>query len=186
MVKRERKSPRTKDRDEIIADILQWSKDFIEKPHWIFGDLPVCPFARAARLKRSIRFEVFPFDLDDPFDPQGVIMSLAVALARDPMLETLFVIHPDQSRIEARPLDAFVARLNDRMAGDDITSDLQAFEAHPDSDFCVGGVYTRRAPYPSFQILSRALLKSASESLEGAAYYEKFTPEMLRAVGMPR
>jgi hypothetical protein len=172
--------------DQIVADIVQWSEHFIEKPHWIFGDLPVCPFARAARLRQSVRFEVLSFDLDDPFDSRGTIMSLAAALARDPALETLFVIHPDPSRVGAPALEAFVARLNDRLAGDDVAGDLQAFEAHPDSDFCVGGVYTRRAPYPSFQILSRTSLKSASDSLEGTAYYDQFTPDMLRAVGMPR
>ena len=172
--------------DEIVADILHWSEHFIEKPHWIFGDLPVCPFARAARLRQSVRFEVLSFDVDDPLEPNGTIMSLAAALVRDPALETLFVIHPDPSRIGARALEAFVARLNERLAGGAATGDLQAFEAHHDSDFCVGGVYTRRAPYPSFQILSRTSLKSASDSLEGTAYYDQFTPDMLRAVGMPR
>jgi hypothetical protein len=43
--------------------------------------------------------------------------------------------------------------------------ELQAFEAHPESRFQVGGVYTRRSPYPSFQVLSRVLLKKGSDSL---------------------
>jgi hypothetical protein len=65
-------------------------------------------------------------------------------------------------------------------------STLQAFEAHPLSEFCVGGVYTRRSPFPSFQVLSRALLKTASDSLLGSRYYDRFTPAMLKMVGMPR
>jgi hypothetical protein len=59
-----------------------------------------------------------------------------------------------------------------------------AFEAHPDSNFRVGNVYTRRSPFPSFQVLSRELLKKGSDSLLGSPYYAQFTPEMLRAVGM--
>jgi hypothetical protein len=47
-------------------------------------------------------------------------------------------------------------------------------------------VYTRRSPYPSFQVLSRALLKKGSDSLLDSPYYARFSPEMLRAVGMPR
>jgi hypothetical protein len=77
----------------------------------------------------------------------------------------LFVIHPDPAQIGARALEAFVARLNARMAAETLTSDLQAFEAHPDSEFCIGGMDTRRSPYPSFQVLSRARLKRASDSL---------------------
>ena len=65
--------------------------------------------------------------------------------------------------------------------------DLEAFiRAHPDSSFRVGDVYTRRSPFPSFQVLSRALLKKGSDSLLDSPYYARFTPEMLYAVGMPR
>jgi hypothetical protein len=175
-----------KSRDDVIREMLQWSEDFIEKPHLMFGDLPVCPFAKAARLKSTIRFEVLPFDLDDPLEPEGTIISLVLALVRDPTLETLFIIHPTPKQVETRALEAFVARLNDGLAAREVTGDLQAFEAHPDSEFNIGGVYTRRAPYPSFQVLRRSLLKSASDSLQDSSYYDHFTPDMLRAVGMPR
>ena len=96
------------------------------------------------------------------------------------------MIHPDPAQICTRALEAFVVRLNSRMAAETLTSDLQAFEAHPDSEFCIGGVYTRRSPYPSFQILSRTRLKTASDSLLGSPYYAHFSPAMLHAVGMPR
>jgi hypothetical protein len=80
---------------------------------------------------------------------------------------------------------AFVARLNSRMRDGEL-HEFQAFEAHPESRFCVGNLYTWRSPYPSFQVLSRALLKKGSDSLLDSPYYARFSPEMLRAVGMPR
>ena len=172
--------------DDVIAAMERWSEEFIEQPQHVFGDLPVCPFAKAARLKKTIRFEVMPFDPADPLEPDGAILTLVREFPQHPELETLFVIHPEPERIGARTLEAFVERLNARLAEALSTRALQAFEAHPQSEFCIGGVYTRRSPFPSFQILSRALLKAASDSLLGSRYYDHFTPAMLRMVGMPR
>jgi hypothetical protein len=172
---------------DVVAAVEKWSQEFIEQPHDVFGGLPVCPFAKAARLKDSIRFEVRSFAMDDPLDTDGPIMSLVREFAREArsgVIETLFVIHPDRAR-RVQDLEAFVQRLNERLAAGELR-EFQAFEAHPESHFSVGGVYTRRSPYPSFQILSRRLLKSGSDSLLGSSYYERFTPDMLRAVGMPR
>jgi len=123
---------------EIVAAMERWSEEFIEQPHHIVGDLPVCPFAKAARLKKRIRFEVVPFDTADPLEPDGAILSLVRELTQQPELETLFVIHPEPTQIGARPLEAFVSRLNARMAAERSTRMLQAFEAHPQSEFCVG------------------------------------------------
>jgi hypothetical protein len=172
---------------DVIDAVVKWSAEFIEQPHEIFGGLPVCPFARAARLKQTIRFEVRPFDVDDPLDPHGDILTLVGEFAEESAagrLETLFVIHPDPCQ-RLPDLLAFVERLNARMAGGELRG-FQAFEAHPRSNFRVGNLYTRRAPYPSFQVLSRGLLKKGSDSLLESSYYSGFTPDMLRVVGMPR
>ena len=171
----------------VLDAVLRWSEQFIEQPHEVFGGLPVCPFARAARLKQTIRFEIRPFALDDPLELDGDITGLVREFADQAAsgtLETLFVIHPD-TRQALPDLLGFVTRLNSRLAGGEL-SEFQVFEAHPGSDFCVGGVYTRRSPYPSFQLLSGALLKKSSDSLLDSPYYSRFSPEMLRAVGMPR
>ena len=174
-----------KSRDEITAEMRRWSEHFIEQPDPVFGGLPICPFAKAARLKCSIRFEVLSF-ASDPFEPDSRVVTLIGEFLGDERLETLFVIHPETDRIGARALEAWVERLNARLAVSAVTRDLQAFEAHPDSEFSIGGVYTRRSPYPSFQVLRRSLLKDASDSLLGSSYYNHFTPEMLDAVGIPR
>ena len=127
-------------RRRIVEGIVKWSEEFIEQPHEIFGGLPVCPFARAARLKQTIRFEVRHFDLDDTLEPHGDIMTLVREFADQDAtaghFETLFVVHPD-SRQGLPALLAFVARLNVRMSESGL-SEFQAFEAHPQSDFRVG------------------------------------------------
>jgi len=130
------------ERVNIIAAMERWSMGFIEQPNSIVGDLPVCPFAKAARLRGSIRFEVLPFDQADPLEPDGALLSLVRELAHDDTLETLFVIHPERHGIGVRALEAFVARLNGRLAEDDPTREFRVFEAHPESEFCIGGVFT--------------------------------------------
>jgi hypothetical protein len=172
--------------DEVVAAMVRWSEDFIEQPNRVVSNLPVCPFAKAARLRRTVRFEVQAFRTDDPLEAGGDVFRLVEAFIQCPDLETLFVIHPERGAMSARALERFVARLNARLAAGPATAHLQAFEAHPESEFCIGGIYTRRSPYPSFQILSWYLLKTASDSLLGSGYYDHFTPAMLRAVGMPR
>jgi hypothetical protein len=172
---------------EVIEAVVRWSEGFIERPHEMFGGLPVCPFAKAARLKQTIRFEVRAFAMDDPLDEEGDLLTLVREFAHQTRLdglETLFVIHPDRAQ-RLQDLEAFVRRLNARLAAGDLR-EFQAFEAHPESDFRVGDVYTRRSPFPSFQVLSRALLKKGSDSLLDSPYYARFTAEMLCAVGMPR
>jgi len=171
----------------VVDSVLKWSAEFIEQPDDIFGGLPVCPFAQAARLKQTIRFEVRRFAFDDPLEPTGDILRLVrefIRQVRAGRFETLFVIHPDP-RQSLTELLAFVARLNSRMAEGEFKG-FQTFEAHPESYFRVGNLCTRRAPYPSFQLLSRALLKKSSDSLTDSPYYSRFSPEMLRVVGMPR
>ncbi|HXJ77226.1 MAG TPA: DUF1415 family protein [Candidatus Methylomirabilis sp.] len=171
--------------DQIIAAMLEWSRTFIERPHEVTGGLPVCPFAKAARLKRAIRFEVLPFDTADPLEPTGRLLCLMRDFRGRREHDTLFLIHPYPRGISARALEAFVVRLNARLAEEPRTRDLQAFEAHPESDFRIGDAYTRRSPHPSLQVLSRSLLKAASDSLLGSHYYDRFSPTTLTMVGMP-
>jgi hypothetical protein len=182
-------APRTESAEEIVTEVLDWSVNTVEQPHPIFAGLPVCPFARAARLKDAIRFEVRAFSVDESLDPDGWLLTLIADFAREEATgsrETLFVIHPERRAMSATALEAFVARLDRRLRDVPCLSGMRVFEAHPDSEFRVGDVYTRRGPYPSFQVLSHARLKATSDTLRGVGYYDHFTPAMLRAVGMPR
>jgi hypothetical protein len=175
--------------DAIVAEVLAWSAGELEAPHPVFGGLPVCPFARAARVRQAIRFEVRAFSADEPVEPGSALLNLVGDFAEEEAAgrrETLFVIHPQRDAMPAPALERFVARLDRRLRAVPRLAGLRVFEAHPESNFQIGGVYTRRGPYPSFQVLSHARLKATSDTLRSAGYYDHFTPQMLRAVGMPR
>ena len=39
----------------ITEDILDWSKNFIEKPNEYLGNVPVCPYAAKARQDNALK-----------------------------------------------------------------------------------------------------------------------------------
>jgi hypothetical protein len=43
------------DIETVTQDILTWSETFVEVPHPSLGGWPPCPFARQARLNRTIQ-----------------------------------------------------------------------------------------------------------------------------------
>jgi hypothetical protein len=101
--------------DDIIATMLRWSEDFVERPHAVVGDLSVCPFAKAARLNRMIQWEVRSFATTDPLNDGGELLTLICDFSRDSTFETLFVVHPERATVTSPELDALVARLNARL-----------------------------------------------------------------------
>ena len=106
------------------------------------------------RLKRTIDWQVFPFDVHDPLDEDGELMTIIAAFSSDTACEMLFVIHPDRRAVSATALEAFTVRLNARLRALPALADLRVFEAHPESRFSIGGVPTRVCPFPSVQVLS--------------------------------
>jgi hypothetical protein len=119
----------------------------------------------AARLTATVDWEIFPFDVHDPLDEDGELMTMIAAFSSDTACETLFVIHPDRRAMSAPVLEAFAARLNARLRGIPALADLRVFDAHPESRFSIGGVPRRVPPLPSVQVLSHSLLKKPSESV---------------------
>src|SRR6476469_3752272 len=60
---------------EIIESTLRWMTEFVELPHPVFSDLPVCPFTKKARLANQILFKIEPFSARTEFDRDSAIMK---------------------------------------------------------------------------------------------------------------
>jgi hypothetical protein len=167
-------------RDGAVLDaVIRWSEQFIEQPHEVFGGLPVCPFARAARLKQTTRFEIRPFALDDPLERDGDIMALVREFADQAASgtpETLFVIHPDTR--QAEPLELASGRRR--------AARVSGIRGSFRERLLRGWGLHSSVAVSELSVLSQTLLKKSSGSLLDSPYYSRFSPEMLRAVGMPR
>ena len=80
------------DTQTVAADILAWSETFVEVPHPALGGWPPCPFARQARLNRTIQVLTGAdpyFDLKNREDNQ---LNLFHQVTRMAMLRMLISI----------------------------------------------------------------------------------------------
>lgn len=166
---------------EIIESTLRWMTEFVELPHPVFGDLPVCPFTKTARLANQILFKVERFSALTEFDRNSAIMQSIYEFYNSD-LEIMLVINPEKTAITAPQTQALIAQLNHHIS----ELGLLAFHVHPDEDFNIDGLHTRRAPYPGFTVQVNSTLKPASDSLEKTEYYKNWTAEQLKCFGIPR
>jgi len=161
--------------------MTQYLSETLEQPHPAFGNLPICPFAKQARLKGQIRFFVYAFSSND-LDASSPLLNEVEQFLHLQQHQVLFIIHPDRQGIKFDQLLNFVTQLNQQLQSFRLT----AFGGHPDDLFNIQGINTRQEPYPNLTIQSVEKLKQASDSLKNTRYYDNWTPDMLESVGYPR
>lgn len=131
----------------MIDAFIHYMEDFIEKPHDAFGGLPVCPFARPARLRGRLSFV-----LTDNFFPLHIV-SIAhnwdVYADHSDALILLFIGTIDWITLE---------QLCREVQVHPDCETLEVFAGHPASPFAVNGVYTRRDPVVNLQFNRKATL----------------------------
>ena len=166
---------------EIIESTLRWMTEFVELPHPIFSDLPICPFAKKARLANQILFKIERFSALTEFDGDSSIIKWIHEFYNSDF-EIMVVINPEKTAITAPQTKELIAQLNNHIS----ELGLLAFHLHPEEDFNIDGLHTRRMPYPGFTIQLNSKLKPASDSLEKTEYYKNWTAEQLKYFGIPR
>jgi hypothetical protein len=166
---------------EIIESTLRWMTQFVELPPSVFGDLPVCPFTKKARLANQILFKVERFSTLTEFDRDSAIMQ-SIHEFYNSDFEIMLVINPEKTAISAPQTQELIEKLNNNIS----ELGLVAFHVHPDEDFNIDGLHTRRAPYPGFTVQVNSQLKPASEALLKTEYYKDWTAQQLTDFGIPR
>ncbi|WP_333449271.1 hypothetical protein [Microcoleus sp. K5-D4] len=166
---------------EIIASTLRWMTEFVELPHPVFSDLPICPFAKKARLTNQILFKIERFSALTEFDRDSAIMK-SIYEFYNSEFEIMVVINPEKTAISAPETKELIDKLNNQIS----ELGLLAFHIHPEEDFNIDGLHTRRMPYPGFTVQVNSKLKPASDALEKTEYYKNWTAEQLKYFGIPR
>ncbi|MEG4235501.1 hypothetical protein QUA40_25890 [Microcoleus sp. Pol11C3] len=166
---------------EIIESTLRWMTEFVELPHPVFSDLPICPFTKKARLTNQILFKIERFSALTEFDRDSAIMK-SIHEFYHSEFEIMLVINPEKTAISAPQTKELIDKLNNQIS----ELGLLAFHTHPEEDFNIDGLHTRRMPYPGFTVQVNSKLKPASDALEKTEYYKNWTPQQLKDFGIPR
>ncbi|HAA30709.1 MAG TPA: hypothetical protein DCE56_27245 [Cyanobacteria bacterium UBA8553] len=162
--------------------MVEYMDEFLEKPHPMFGGLPVCPFARKARLEARILYKVYRFWSHRDLYPDSPVLRIINEFCQEERYEVLLVIHPEKQAMTPLAMQQFIECLNDKISA----AGLVAFGGHPDDAFNIQGVCTRKEAFLNFTVQSKQLVKVASDSLLKTDYYKNWTLENLNYVGIPR
>jgi hypothetical protein len=163
--------PVAPDHAEIVRELTQYIIDFVERPHPKLGNLPVCPFARKARLEKRIRFEVMELTREG-------VLALAPSFTAKPDLHLMICIHPRKDGLSSARVHRLAKVLNQALPA----MNLMAIGLHPDDPFNIDGLHTRREPYPNIQVLRLDVGEWAHESIKHSGYYDRWTESNLRDI----
>lgn len=153
---------------EVIQEFVDHIINFVEKPK--LNGLPVCPFAKKARVKNLILFHVMPLTYDSTLS--WIINN------HNTVHEVMIIINDNKSNLSANDVENLAEQLNATLP----SMGLQAFWGHPQALFCVDGVFTRREPYPNIQVIKKSVVEKAEKLLQATDYYNKWSKSNLDEV----
>lgn len=141
----------------ILEEMIEYQKSFVEKPHAATNGMPICPFAKKARLDNDILYVIEPFCL-----PR---MVEKVKEWSNSGYRVLTLIDPNKDM----PLDEFMAFYSKFEA--EMPKDLDLSDSHPEHPFTTNGLYTRRDPYPNIQVTHLKDFEELQRKLKKTRYY---------------
>jgi hypothetical protein len=154
------------DINTVTADILTWSERFVEVPHPALGGWPPCPFARSARLNRTIQVLT---GADPYFDLKnrarwGMGHNEVIVYAYDPA---------------EWPYSRFHTAVDTANTEFLLRKDILALEDHPDSVEDVNGVIMNQGKYALVLVQSLSKLNVAAKQMGAKGFYHNWPEEYL-------
>jgi hypothetical protein len=153
--------------ETVAADILAWSESFVEVPHPALGGWPPCPFARQARLNRTVQVLT---GADPYFDLRnrarwgmGQYEVIVYAYAPEDWPYQRF-----HSAIESANTELLLSR------------DMLALEDHPDDVEDVNGVVMNQGKYALILVQSLSKLNTAAAQMGSKGFYHAWPAPYLK------
>ena len=152
--------------ETVTADILSWSETFVEVPHPALGGWPPCPFARSARLNRTIQVLT---GADPYFDLRnrarwGMGQYEVIVYAYDP---------------DDWPYQRFHYSVESANTEFLLPRDILALEDHPADVEDVNGVIMNQGKYALVLVQSLSKLNTAAQQMGSKGFYHNWPEEYL-------
>jgi hypothetical protein len=155
--------------ETVTADILAWSETFVEVPHPSLGGWPPCPFARQARLNKTIQVLT---GADPYFDLKnrarwGMGQYEVIVYAYNPAEWPYSRFH---TAIESANTEFLLAR------------DILALEDHPEDVENVNGVIMNQGQYALVLVQSLSKLNVAAKQMATKGFYHTWPEPYLKGL----
>jgi hypothetical protein len=155
--------------DTVRADIESWMINFLEVPHPALGGWSPCPYARAARIKRS--YSVF-LGSDPYYDlkhrgQHGIGDREVIIYAYDP------------AEWSHEQFSASIAQANQECL---LHRDILALEDHPADPEIVNGVCMNQGTYALALVQSLSDLNTKAQQMANKGFYHSWPEEYLQAL----
>ena len=152
----------------ITDDILQWSEFYLEPKNKHLGDVPVCPYAKQARQRQTLR----GLECHNFAEFQDKIIEGA-RLTKDPAVQ-ITIVGCDDIGYTPEELDSVIDILNRVM----VPNDIYLMGSHPDDDeedepveFLDTGEWRPDNEFMMVLIQKFDELEKASDNLRKTGYY---------------
>lgn len=155
--------------EQVKADIESWIVNFVEVPHPALGGWPPCPYARAARLRKS--YEVY-LGSDPYYDLKN--------RARYGMGDREVIIYAYDPA--EWPVDLFSASIESANQEHLLRNDILALEDHPADVENVNGVIMNQGTYALALVQSLSDLNARAQQIAARGFYHSWPEEYLRVL----
>ena len=153
----------------ITEDILQWSEYYLEPKNKHLGDVPVCPYARMARLQKKYRI----LECHNFAEFQDIIIA-GTKLVKDPDIQ-IVIVGCDDIGYTVEEFDSVIDVLNRVM----VPQDVYLMGSHPHDDeedepveFLDTGDWEPDNEFMMALIQNYDELEKASDNLQKTGYYQ--------------
>lgn len=144
--------------------LLDWMRDFVEQPHPLMNDWPVCPYARQARISNNIT--ILP-GTDPIADGMGLI--------NHDWNKEVIVFWYNTSAWAGAEFVERVEELNQEL----LKHDIVALEDHPDVEEVVSGIKMNFGHCALLIVQRNSKLNQAADQLRSKGYYDTWSQEDL-------
>ena len=167
----------------ITEDILQWSEFYLEPKNKHLGDVPVCPYAKQARMRQTLRV----LECHNFAEFQDKIIEGA-RLTKDPAVQ-ITIVGCDDIGYTPEELDSVIDILNRVM----VPNDIYLMGSHPDDDdedepveFLDTGEWRPDNEFMMVLIQKFDELEKASDNLRKTGYYSHWPQDYYEGTVLKR